>query len=251
MGFSISFINTSINPLVLAIASARGGGTDETSSFNTSAMFTLPSKFDDLTEETIASSDLGSAGCRHKSSSRWRNTTNAERMSSYYTTVGLVIRYSLSSSLLTIINKYAITEFSYLGLLTALQYVTTKLGVLYHNPFTLDNAKKFLPSALVFYLVIFTKTNLLRHANVDTFIVFRSLTPLLVAIDDTVFRSQPCPSKLAFLSLLIILSGAVGYVANDSAFSLTAYSWAAAYLVTITTEMVYIKHMVTNLGFNT
>jgi hypothetical protein len=38
---------------------------------------------------------------------------------------------------------------------------------------------------------------------------------------------------------------------TDSAFSLTAYSWALAYLVTITTEMVYIKHIVTNLGLNT
>ncbi|KAM0821869.1 hypothetical protein ACQ4PT_071890 [Festuca glaucescens] len=94
-------------------------------------------------------------------------------------------------------------------------------------------------------------TNLLVHANVDTFIVFRSLIPLLVAIADTFFRKQPCPSKLTFLSLVIILGGAVGYVITDSAFSLTAYSWALAYLVTITTEMVYIKHIVTSLGLNT
>lgn len=126
-----------------------------------------------------------------------------------------------------------------------------KLGFLHHDAFTWDNAKKFLPAAIVFYLAIFTNTNLLRHANVDTFIVFRSLTPLLVAIADTAFRKQPCPSKLTFASLLIILGGAVGYVATDSGFTLTAYSWAFAYLVTITTEMVYIKHMVTNLGLNT
>ncbi|WOL12874.1 GDP-fucose transporter 1 [Canna indica] len=134
----------------------------------------------------------------------------------------------------------AYSEFNCLGLLTTLQYLTSTLGVwvlgkldvLYHDPFTLDNTKKFLPAALVFYLVIFTNTNLLRHANVDTFIVFCSLTPLLVAIADTIFRSKPCPSKLAFLSLLIILSGAVSYVAIDSAFSLTAYSWEVAYLVT-------------------
>ncbi|WOL13954.1 GDP-fucose transporter 1 [Canna indica] len=156
-------------------------------------------------------------------------------------------------------SPLAYSDFSYLGLLAALQYLTPtlsvwvlgKLDVLYHDPFTLDNAKKFLPVALIFYLVIFTNTNLLCHANVDTFIIFCSLTPLLVAIADTVFRSKPCPSKLAFLSLLIILSGAVSYVTTDSTFSLTAYFWAAAYLVTITTEMVNIKHMVTNLDFNT
>ena len=36
----------------------------------------------------------------------------------------LVIGYALCSSLLAIINKYAITKFSYPGLLTALQYLT-------------------------------------------------------------------------------------------------------------------------------
>ncbi|KAL5975243.1 GDP-fucose transporter 1 [Asimina triloba] len=177
----------------------------------------------------------------------------------YYTTSSLVVGYALCSSLLAVINKFAITQFSYPGLLTALQYLTSaagvwilgRLGLLYHDPFVLDTAKKFLPAATVFYLAIFTNTNLLRHANVDTFIVFRSLTPLLVAVADTVFRRQPCPSKLTFVSLIIILGGAVGYVATDSAFTLKAYSWALAYLVTITTEMVYIKHMVTNLGLNT
>ncbi|KAF8400711.1 hypothetical protein HHK36_014011 [Tetracentron sinense] len=177
----------------------------------------------------------------------------------YYATSSLVVGYALCSSLLAVINKYAITKFNFPGLLTALQYLTSalgvwilgKLGFLYHDPFTWETAKKFLPAATVFYLAIFTNTNLLRHANVDTFIVFRSLTPLLVAIADTAFRKQPCPSKLTFVSLLIILGGAVGYVATDSGFTLTAYSWAVAYLVTITTEMVYIKHMVTNLGLNT
>lgn len=177
----------------------------------------------------------------------------------HYATSSLVIGYALCSSLLAIINKYAITKFSYPGLLTALQYLTSalgvwvlgKLGLLYHDAFTFETAKKFFPAAVVFYLAIFTNTNLLRHANVDTFIVFRSLTPLLVAIADTAFRKQPCPSKLTFSSLVIILGGAVGYVMDDSDFTLTAYSWAFAYLVTITTEMVYIKHMVTNLGLNT
>uniref|UniRef100_A0A0E0LZP9 Sugar phosphate transporter domain-containing protein n=1 Tax=Oryza punctata TaxID=4537 RepID=A0A0E0LZP9_ORYPU len=177
----------------------------------------------------------------------------------YYTTSSLVIGYALCSSLLAIINKYAVTKFGYPALLTALQYLTSaggvwilgKLGFLCHDPFNLENAKKFAPAAIVFYLAIFTNTNLLYHANVDTFIVFRSLTPLLVAIADTAFRKQPCPSKLTFLSLVVILGGAVGYVITDSAFSLTAYSWALAYLVIITTEMVYIKHIVTNLGLNT
>ncbi|CAN6475652.1 unnamed protein product [Victoria cruziana] len=186
-------------------------------------------------------------------------TTKVEGSKQYCATSSLVLGYAFCSSLLAVINKYAITKFSFPGLLTALQYLTSvlgvwilgKLGFLYHDPFSFETAKRFFPAALVFFLAIFTNTNLLRHANVDTFIVFRSLTPLLVAIADTVFRRQPLPSKFTFLSLAVIFSGAVGYVATDSAFTVTAYSWAVAYLVTITTEMVYIKHMVTNLGLNT
>ncbi|CAN0879704.1 Calcium-dependent protein kinase 13 [Linum grandiflorum] len=174
-------------------------------------------------------------------------------------TSSVVLGYALCSSLLAVINKYAITKFNYPGLLTALQYFTSalgvwllgKLGFLCHDPFNLTTAKKFLPAAFVFYLAIFTNTNLLRHANVDTFIVFRSLTPLLVAIADTLFRKQPVPSRMTFLSLFVILGGALGYVATDSAFTLTAYSWAFAYLVTITSEMVYIKHIVSSIGLNT
>ncbi|CAF2136770.1 hypothetical protein HID58_004700 [Brassica napus] len=177
----------------------------------------------------------------------------------HYATSSLVIGYALCSSLLAVINKLAITHFNYPALLTALQYLTSSLSVfllgklrlLRHDPFSLPTAMRFLPAAAVFYLAIFTNTNLLRHANVDTFIVFRSLTPLLVAVADTLLRSQPPPSGLTFLSLLVILAGAVGYVANDSAFTLTAYSWALGYLVTITTEMVYIKHMVSSLELNT
>ncbi|WZY75205.1 hypothetical protein YC2023_021589 [Brassica napus] len=164
----------------------------------------------------------------------------------HYATSSLVIGYALCSSLLAV--NYP-----------ALQYLTSSLSVfllgklrlLRHDPFSLPTATRFLPAAAVFYLAIFTNTNLLRHANVDTFIVFRSLTPLLVAAADTLLRSQPPPSGLTFLSLLVILAGAVGYVANDSAFTLTAYSWALGYLVTITTEMVYIKHMVSSLDLNT
>lgn len=174
-------------------------------------------------------------------------------------TVTVVAGYALCSSLLSVINKYAITYFPYPALLTALQYLTSVIGVVVagwtgvisHNKFVWETARKFFPAALVFYLAIFANTNLLKHANVDTFIVFRSTTPLLVAIADTVFRKQALPSSWTIASLFVILGGAVGYVITDSQFSVTAYSWAVAYLVVICTEMVYVKKMVTDIDLNT
>ncbi|KAG2403333.1 MDIS1-interacting receptor like kinase [Vigna angularis] len=72
----------------------------------------------------------------------------------------VVAGYALCLSLLTIINKYAITKFNNSRLLTALQYLTSalgvyvlgKLGILHYDPFNILTVKKFFPAALVFYL---------------------------------------------------------------------------------------------------
>ncbi|RXI00518.1 hypothetical protein DVH24_000752 [Malus domestica] len=55
-------------------------------------------------------------------------------------------------------------------------------------------------------------------------VINKSCAPLLVALADTAFRKLPIPSKLTFVSLLIILGRAIGYVATDLGFSSTAYS---------------------------
>eukprot|EP00271_Cylindrocystis_brebissonii_P016462 TRINITY_DN4004_c1_g2_i1.p1 TRINITY_DN4004_c1_g2~~TRINITY_DN4004_c1_g2_i1.p1 ORF type:complete len:394 (+),score=38.30 TRINITY_DN4004_c1_g2_i1:305-1486(+) len=173
--------------------------------------------------------------------------------------IPIVVGYCLTSSLLAVVNKAAITVFPFATLLTALQYTVSAISVfvlgrfnfLQHDALSFDKVLAYSPAALVFYLAIFTNMTLLQYANLETFIVFRSSTPLIVAVADTVFRNQPLPSKVTFASLGAILLGAVGYMLTDSQFSVTAYSWAVAYLAVITFEMVYVKHIVTNLGLNT
>ncbi|GJP35971.1 hypothetical protein CLOM_g5433 [Closterium sp. NIES-68] len=168
----------------------------------------------------------------------------------------VVIGYALSSSLLAIVNKYAVTVFPFPAILTALQYlactiVTLGLGrlkVLEHDSLSLEKVLKFLPAAATFYIAIWTNTQLLRHANVETFIVFRSSTPLLVAIADSVFMGRSWPSGFTFLSLLTIFGGAVGYVVFDTGFTVTAYAWAWAYLIVITFEVSVPLHVLRN-GF--
>ncbi|CAI5460986.1 unnamed protein product [Closterium sp. Yama58-4] len=155
----------------------------------------------------------------------------------------VVIGYALSSSLLAIVNKYLVCTIVTLGL--------GRLKVLEHDSLSLEKIVKFLPAAATFYVAIWTNTQLLKHANIETFIVFRSSTPLLVAIADSVFMGRSWPSGLTFLSLLTIFGGAVGYVFFDTGFTVTAYAWAWAYLIVITFEMVYIKSVVMSIGLNT
>lgn len=172
---------------------------------------------------------------------------------------GVATGYCISASLLTIINKWAIMKFPYPGALTALQYFTSVVGVLLcgqfnlieHDPLNLVTMWRFLPAAIIFYMSLFTNSELLLHSNVDTFIVFRSAVPILVAIGETLFLNRPWPSFKTWISLATILGGSLLYVLTDYQFTITAYSWAIAYLVSMSIDLVYIKHVVTTIGLNT
>ncbi|GAA0141742.1 secondary carrier transporter [Lithospermum erythrorhizon] len=172
---------------------------------------------------------------------------------------GVAIGYCLSASLLSIINKWAVMKFPYPGALTALQYFTSAAGVFVcgwlklveHDKLDLLTMWRFLPAAIIFYLSLFTNSELLLHANVDTFIVFRSAVPIFVAIGETVFLHQPWPSLKTWSSLATIFAGSVLYVITDYQFTVTAYMWAVAYLVSMSIDFVYIKHVVMTIGLNT
>lgn len=172
---------------------------------------------------------------------------------------GVAAGYCLSASLLSIINKWAVMKFPYPGALTALQYFTSAAGVFVcgwlklveHDPLDLMTMWRFLPAAIIFYLSLFTNSELLLHANVDTFIVFRSAVPIFVAIGETLFLHQPWPSLKTWASLATIFGGSVVYVLTDYQFTVMAYTWACAYLVSMTIDFVYIKHVVMTIGLNT
>ncbi|PIN25458.1 Nucleotide-sugar transporter VRG4/SQV-7 [Handroanthus impetiginosus] len=193
-------------------------------------------------------------------------SSSSERQPSWYSSLlqqasvyGIAAGYCISASLLSIINKWAVTKFPYPGALTALQYFTSAAGVLIcgwlklveHDKLDLLTMWRFLPAAVIFYLSLFTNSELLLHANVDTFIVFRSAVPIFVAIGETLFLHQPWPALKTWFSLATIFAGSVLYVITDYQFTLTAYSWALAYLVSMSIDFVYIKHVVMTIGLST
>jgi len=211
------------------------------------------SNLSDLSKEDASPEGSGTI----QKTGAWSNTLNTLlQQASVY---GVAAGYCLSASLLSIINKWAIMKFPYPGALTALQYFTSVAGVLLcgqlklieHDGLNLRTMWKFLPAAVMFYISIFTNSELLLHANVDTFIVFRSAVPIFVAIGETLYLHQPWPSLKTWLSLSTILGGSVIYVFTDNQFTVTAYTWAVAYLASMSIDFVYIKHVVMTIGLNT
>jgi hypothetical protein len=107
--------------------------------------------------------------------------------------------------------------------------------------------KQYIAIPFLFSLAIFSNMKLLETANVETFMVFRFSTPIFVSLVDFALMGKSLPSIRTWLSFALIVTGAVFYAVTDKGFSVKTYSWALIYLVTITTEMIVVKHIFTVL----
>ena len=121
------------------------------------------------------------------------------------------------------------------------------------DQFEWRKVKPYLLYVAMFVSTIYTNMRALEESNVETIIVFRAACPLVVCILDWAFLGRQLPSMRSGLSLLVVLSGCLGYVLTDRAFKLNgwaAYQWVGAYFVIISFEMAYGKHIVgPHLGF--
>lgn len=129
------------------------------------------------------------------------------------------------------------------------QLLTSALSVLAFSQLGLVTAdalewKKVKPFALVvvaFLGALFTNVKTLQYANVETFVVFRSSTPLLIACLDYFFLGRELPNMRSWCALVAILIGAMLYVHTDSNFEVRAYSWVFAWIIVFAFDQTYIK----------
>ena len=100
------------------------------------------------------------------------------------TTFGIAA-YAITSSMMLIVNKLAVTFFPHASVLLCLQLVATTViigvlsgvGVLNAAPFEWERARPFLIVALGFLGALYANVKTLQYANVETFIVFRCSVP--------------------------------------------------------------------------
>jgi len=164
-------------------------------------------------------------------------------------TVGL---YVVMSSSMLVINKLAVTFLPAPTLVLFAQLLTSALaavglnamGVVEADELQADKVKRFYIVALVFLGTIFANMKTLQYANVETFIVFRSSTPLLIAVLDYMCLGREMPSYRSLGSLMFVTMGAIGYVMTDKEFHVNAYTWVMVWFVVFAVDMVYIKFVV-------
>ena len=166
-------------------------------------------------------------------------------------TLFIISYYAFCSSTMLIFNKLAIFY------LPAPMYVLTaqmafcacsiKLLSLLKviGPVELEwhKVKAFFPVACLFLLTLFTNIKALQHCNVETFITFRSSTPLVLSFLDYLFLGRSLPNLRSWGCLAVLVIGSAGYALTDSSFSVLGYSYLVAWYVTFCVDMVFIKYV--------
>jgi len=164
----------------------------------------------------------------------------------------LFVAYFFASSTMLLVNKVVMTAVPAPALVTSIQYTATALivavlalcGVLDASlSLSFALVKSYVSVPLLFSLAIFSNGKLLQYANIETFLVFRFSTPLIVGIADFFFLGKELPTPRSFFSFIFIIAGAVVYVMTDMGFSLHSYAWAVGYTVVIAVEMIFVKHV--------
>lgn len=171
-----------------------------------------------------------------------------------------IAAYACCSASLLVINKVAVSAIPSASFVLISQFVasfTTVLalssfGVLDKvEPLVWSKIRPFMGISLLFCACLWTNVKALEYANVETVIVFRAMSPIAVALCDFWFLGQSLPSARSWLSLAVIVMGAILYVVTDDGFQVAAYMWVVLYFVSITAEMVYVKFVVDSMEMTT
>jgi hypothetical protein len=85
--------------------------------------------------------------------------------------------------------------------------------------------------------------------NVETFVVFRASTPLVIGIAEWWFMGRELPNARSAAAMLTLCAGAVFYVLTDASFKVDpdvslGYAWVVVWYVIFSFDQLYIKHAV-------
>ena len=126
-----------------------------------------------------------------------------------------IVGYASCSSFMLVINKVAVHFLPAPGFVLFAQcmssWIAVKLagllGLIDVDELEWPKAKAFFPVAAAFLACIFANIKTLQFANVETFVVFRASTPLVIGIAEWWFMGRERPEDAALESLVVRIIG--------------------------------------------
>lgn len=172
-----------------------------------------------------------------------------------------IVFYTFCSSLMLVANKLALYFNPVPATVVCIQVAGTvcfilvirALGLSEVDEFDWPRVKAFLPYTVSFVLVLYSNGRAIEFSNIETVIVFRAGTPLIVSALDYALLGRELPSGRSVLALLGMCMSVVGYASTDSEFQMkgiSAYGWVITYVLAVVFETTYGKKICQGIKFN-
>lgn len=167
--------------------------------------------------------------------------------------------FSACSSSMLLVNKVCMHMVPAASFISTIQFIATGItcvtlkwtGLAVVDDFEWVKVKPYLYYVIMFVATIYCNMKSLEHSNVETIIVFRACTPIVVSFFDYLCYGRAPPSPRSLAAMLAIVVGALSYVLNDREFQVqgvAAYTWVAVWFLLLVFQLCYGKHLVTGLG---
>lgn len=171
-------------------------------------------------------------------------------------TAWAIAYYSTCSSCLLIVNKVSLHVLPAPVLLLSMQLwfavavvlALRAMGLLRVERLSWSTGTSFFPVVASFLATLFSNAKVLQFSNVETFITFRSSTPLILCLCDYAFLGRHLPSARSFTCLIGLVASSAGYALVDHGFDIRAYSWLGVWFVSFTVYEVVVKQLCDTLA---
>jgi len=176
----------------------------------------------------------------------------APPVASAASTAFAIAGYASCSSIMLVINKLAVhflpaPSFVLLAQVTCSWVavaIVGALGFIEVDELEFGKMRAFFPVAFAFLACIFANIKTLQYANVETFIVFRASTPLIIGLAEWHMFGRELPNLRSALSMLALVFGATCYVLTDASFIVKGYVWVIVWFAIFSFDQLYIKFAV-------
>lgn len=158
----------------------------------------------------------------------------------------IVASYMAVSSLLLVVNKLSIGLLPNAGIVLTYQVVVTAVvsAILLlrgQHLVSFPHFLKYCVPAIAFLLCLVANIEVLQGSNVETIIVFRSTTPLLICLCEWSCLGRRLPSVRSWLSLVALLVFSGVYAWTDAELSMGVYSWITTWYFLFCFNQLYVK----------
>jgi GDP-mannose transporter len=167
-----------------------------------------------------------------------------------------VLGYATCSSLMLVVNKVCVHMLPAPSFVLLMQvssaWISVKacglMGMVEVDELELPKLKSFFWVSVAFLACIFANIKTLQYCNVETFIVFRASTPVVIGVADWLFLGRELPNTRSSLSMLALVVGAGAYMYTDASYVVHGYRWVAIWFCTFCFDQLYIKHVVDSVA---